>query len=76
MPRYELNDFEWGIIEPHLPNKVRGVASVDDRGYQRRPLALPDWIALGRCAGGLRTPHHLLQPRNQTRFSAYLVERL
>lgn len=31
MPRYELNDFEWGIIEPHLPNKVRGVASVDDR---------------------------------------------
>ena len=25
MRRYELSDFEWGVIEPHLPNKVRGV---------------------------------------------------
>jgi transposase len=31
MRRYELSDFEWGIIMPHLPNKVRGVARVDDR---------------------------------------------
>lgn len=31
MRRYELSDFEWGIIAPHLPNKVRGVARVDDR---------------------------------------------
>lgn len=31
MRRYELSDFEWGIIEPHLPNKVRWVARVDDR---------------------------------------------
>jgi transposase len=31
MRRYELSDFEWGVIEPHLPNKVRGVPRVDDR---------------------------------------------
>ncbi len=29
--RYELTDFEWSIIEPLLPNKIRGVARVDDR---------------------------------------------
>ena len=31
MRRYELSDFEWGIIEPHHPNKVHGVPRVDDR---------------------------------------------
>jgi transposase len=31
MRRYELSDFEWAAIEPHLPNKVRGVRRVDDR---------------------------------------------
>ncbi len=31
MRRYELSDFEWSIIQPHLPNKVRGVPRVDDR---------------------------------------------
>jgi len=31
MRRYELSDFEWSIIRPHLPNKVRGVPRVDDR---------------------------------------------
>lgn len=31
MRRYELSDFEWGVIEPYLPNKVRGVPRVDDR---------------------------------------------
>lgn len=29
--RYELTDFEWKAIEPHLPNKPRGVPRVDDR---------------------------------------------
>jgi len=31
MARYELTDFEWRAIEPHLPNKPRGVPRVDDR---------------------------------------------
>ena len=31
MSRYELTDFEWKAIEPHLPNKPRGVPRVDDR---------------------------------------------
>ena len=31
MARYDLSDAEWGIIEPLLPNKSRGVPRVDDR---------------------------------------------
>lgn len=31
MGRYELTDFEWEAIKPHLPNKPRGVPRVDDR---------------------------------------------
>jgi len=31
MARYDLTDFEWKAIEPHLPNKPRGVPRVDDR---------------------------------------------
>ena len=29
--RYELNDYEWRIIKPMLPNKPRGVPRVDGR---------------------------------------------
>ena len=29
--RYELNDDEWSIIRPMLPNKPRGIPRVDDR---------------------------------------------
>lgn len=31
MGRFDLTDFEWSVIEPLLPTKVRGVARVDDR---------------------------------------------
>jgi transposase len=31
MGRYDLTDFEWEAIQPHLPNKPRGVPRVDDR---------------------------------------------
>ena len=31
MQGYELTDFEWGVIQPLLPNKPRGVPRVDDR---------------------------------------------
>src|ERR1700716_1592168 len=29
--RYELNDNEWRVIKPMLPNRPRGVPRVDDR---------------------------------------------
>lgn len=31
MARFDLSDAEWAIIQPLLPDKVRGVARVDDR---------------------------------------------
>ncbi len=31
MSQYELTDFEWGVIEPVLPNEPHGVPRVDDR---------------------------------------------
>jgi len=31
MARYDLDEPEWRLIKPLLPNKVRGVARVDDR---------------------------------------------
>jgi putative transposase len=31
MARFDLSDFEWSVIQPLLPNKMRGVKRVDDR---------------------------------------------
>ncbi len=31
MARFDLTDFEWGLIQPLLPNKPRGKPRVDDR---------------------------------------------
>ena len=31
MARFDLTDFEWAVIQPLLPSKVRGVKRVDDR---------------------------------------------
>jgi transposase len=31
MVRFDLTDFEWSVIQPLLPMKVRGVPRVDDR---------------------------------------------
>ena len=31
MARFDLTDFEWEVIQPLLPSKVRGVKRVDDR---------------------------------------------
>ncbi len=30
MARFDLTDYEWSVIAPLLPNKVRGVPRVDD----------------------------------------------
>jgi transposase len=47
MRRHELTDGAWAIIAPLLPNKVRGVARVDDR---RVIEVVPHW----RTVWGLR----------------------
>ena len=31
MARFDLTDFEWSVIQPLLPTKVRGKMRVDDR---------------------------------------------
>ena len=31
MARFDLTDFEWSVIQPLLPTKVRGVKRRDDR---------------------------------------------
>ena len=49
--RYELNDYEWRVIEPMLPNKPRGVPQVDDRRVFNG-IFDADWIRQSeRCAG-------------------------
>ena len=36
--RYEITDFEWSVIQPLLPTKVRGVPCADDRKVVFRPF--------------------------------------
>ena len=36
MARFDLTDFEWSVIEPLLPTKVRGLKRVDDRRVLKR----------------------------------------
>jgi transposase len=31
MARFDVTDFEWDVIQPLLPTKVRGVKRADDR---------------------------------------------
>ena len=31
MARFDMSEFKWSVIQPHLPTKVRGVARLDDR---------------------------------------------
>lgn len=53
--RYELSDYEWGVINPMLPNKPRGVPRVDDRhqvGGEQHPAGAQRCGA--REAGGVQ----------------------
>ncbi len=71
MMRYDLTDVEWSVIEPLLPNKLRGVPRVDDRrvlnGIFSGLRSGAPWRDLPECYGAA---HHLLQPlqpgRNKT----------
>jgi transposase len=55
--RHELNDEEWAIIEPLLPNRPRGVPRVDDRQVIDGILWLFRTGAVARRAGTLRAAH-------------------
>lgn len=63
MSRCELSDFEWSVIQPNLPSKVRGVARVDDRrvlnGILWRFRTASPLADVPERYGPL---HHLLQP--------------
>ena len=68
MARFDLMDFEWSVIEPLLPTKVRGVKRRDDRqlfdpgspaGYQRAEKGGRS-DCLGRARGGSTTKIHTL----------------
>lgn len=58
MARFDLTDFEWGLVQPLLPNKPRGVARVDDRHL----LGASDRFSLAGPAGALWPTHDRLQP--------------
>lgn len=62
MSRYELTDFEWRAIQPHLPNKVRGAPRVDDRRVMNDIF----WVLARALAGPtcrpLRSADDHLQP--------------
>jgi transposase len=53
MGRYELTDFELKSIEPHVPNKPRGVKRVDDQrvlnGIFYILRAGPPWAEVPQC---------------------------
>ena len=63
MARFDLTDFEWFVIQPLLPNKVRGVARVDDRrvlnGIFWRLRTGAPWADI---PGALRSAYDLREP--------------
>lgn len=62
MGGYELTDFEWKAIKPHLPDKPRGVPRVDDRRVLNGIfLGAALGRARGRLAGAARPAHDGLQ---------------
>ena len=62
MARFDLTDFEWSVIQPLLPTKVRGVKRVDPAGSERHLLAAAHWCAMGGHSGPLWASHDLREP--------------
>ena len=59
--RYELNNYEWSVMRPMLPNKPRGIPRVDDRHVLNGIFwVLRSGAPLARSAGELRSPYDLL----------------
>ena len=63
MARFDLTDFEWSVIAPLLPNKVRGVARVDDRRVLNGIFwRLAHGSAVGGHSGALWPAYDLREP--------------
>lgn len=63
MARFDLTDFEWSVIEPLLPTKVRGVKRVDDRRVLNGIFwRLRTGGSLGGYSGAIRAAHNLRKP--------------
>lgn len=60
MARFDLTDFEWSVIQPLLPTKVRGVPRADDRkvlnGIFWRLRTGAPWADIHQCATALTRP--------------------
>jgi transposase len=65
--RYELNDDEWSIIKPMLPNKPRGVPRVDDRRASTASFGSCDQVRRGDLPKGLLVPtgDNVREPQNR-----------
>ncbi len=66
--RYELNDHEWSMIRPMLPNKPRGVPRVDGR----RVLNGISWVLRSDAPWhqSIFTPDALTTSPHRTRSAA------
>ena len=62
MARFDLTDFEWSVIQPMLPTKVRWVKRVDDRRVLNGIFWRLRTGALGRYSGALRAAYDLREP--------------
>src|SRR3546814_2520602 len=77
MARFDLSDFEWSVIEPLLPTKVRGVARVDDRrvlnGIFWRLRTGAPWADIpsryGPCTTEYRSEEHTSELQSLMRIS-------
>ena len=62
MARFDLTDFEWSVIQPLLPNKVRGVPHADDRRRLNGIFGGYGRARLGRHSFALRPAYDLREP--------------
>lgn len=73
MARSDVTDFEWDVIQPLLPTKVRGVKRVDDRRVLNGIVCGCAWLRPGwifRRATGLTGLREPLEPLGQGRALA------
>ena len=63
MARFDLTDFEWGVIQPLLPTKMRGVKRADDRkGLHGNFWRLRTGGTVGGYSGSVGAVYDLCEP--------------